>query len=99
MGEFARNADVLVHEACRATVLAPFIAGTAFENIFDYHADTVKLGSRAAQAGVRHLVLTHLIPGPKNAEEEAAFADDVRSGGYDGPLTVGHDLFTIEVSS
>ena len=99
MGEFAHNADVLVHEACRATVLAPFIAGTAFENIFDYHADTVKLGILAAQAGVRHLVLTHLIPGPKNAEEEAAFADDVRSGGYDGPLTVGHDLFTIEVSS
>jgi ribonuclease Z len=45
MREFARNADVLVHEACRATSLAPFIAGTPFENIFDYHADTVQLGN------------------------------------------------------
>jgi ribonuclease Z len=98
MREFARNADVLVHEACRATSLAPFIAGTPFENIFDYHADTVQLGKLAAEAHVRHLVLTHLIPVPASAEDEAGFADDIRAGGYDGPLTVGHDLWTVELS-
>lgn len=97
MREFARDADVLVHEACRATSLAPFIAGTPFEHIFDYHADTVQLGRLADEADVRHLVLTHLIPVPTTAEEEAGFIDDIRTGGYDGPLTVGHDLDTIEV--
>lgn len=29
---------------------------------------------------------------------EDAFADDVRPGGYDGPLDVGHDLLTIEIA-
>ena len=97
MREFARDADVLVHEACRATSLAPFIAGTPFENIFDYHADTLQLGRLAAEADVRHLVLTHLIPVPASAEDEAGFADDVRAGGYEGRITVGHDLDTVDL--
>ena len=35
--------DVLVHEACRRTALQDAIAGTAYEHIFEYHADTVAL--------------------------------------------------------
>lgn len=97
MREFARDADVLVHEACRATSLAPFIAGTALEHIFEYHADTVQLGRLAADADVRHLVLTHLIPAPTTADDEAGFVDDVTAGGYQGRVTVGHDLDTIEL--
>lgn len=97
MREFARGADVLVHEACRATALGPFIAGTPLEHIFDYHADSQQLGRLAAEAAVGHLVLTHLIPPPATAEEEAAFVADVRAGGYSGLLTVGRDLLTVEV--
>jgi len=52
----------------------------------------------AEAAGVGHLVLTHLIPPPADEASEQAFADDVRQGGYTGPLTVGHDLFTIEIA-
>jgi ribonuclease Z len=89
---FAAGADVLVHETCRATALADSVAGTAFETIFSYHADSVPLGGLAHRAGVRHLVLTHLIPSPTTPDEEAAFAADVRSGGFDGPVTVGRDL-------
>ena len=66
--------------------------------IFDYHADTVALGGMAEAAGVGHLVLTHLIPPPTDAAAEQAFADDVREGGYTGALTVGHDLFTVELT-
>lgn len=95
--DLARGASVLVHEACRTTAMRDAIAGTPFENIFDYHADTVALGGLAAAAGVGHLVLTHLIPQPQTDEQVAAFARDVRAGGYDGPLTVGYDLFTTEV--
>lgn len=97
--ELARGADVLVHEACRRTALADAIAGTAFEHIFEYHADTVALGGLAERAGVGHLVLTHLIPPPRDAESANRFADDVRSGGYRGPLTVGEDLVTIGIGS
>jgi ribonuclease Z len=91
------GADVLVHEACRTAAMQASIAGTPFERIFDYHADTVALGGLAARAGVGHLVLTHLIPAPTTSAHEAAFEHDVRAGGYDGPLTVGHDLLTIEL--
>ncbi len=91
---FAAGADVLVHEACRATAMSALIAGTVFETIFDYHADSVALGGLAEAAGVRHLVLTHLIPQPDTPEQEAEFEADVRSGGYTGPVTVGRDLMT-----
>ena len=80
-----RGADVLVHEACRTSALAPLIAGTTFETIFSYHADTVALGAMAARAGVPHVVLTHLIPPPDRPSDAEAFADDLRDGGYRGP--------------
>jgi ribonuclease Z len=95
---FAAGADVLVHEACRTTAMSSAIAGTVFEQIFSYHADTVALGGLAQRARVRHLVLTHLIPQPDGPEHEAAFEADVREGGYTGRVTVGHDLLTVEVA-
>jgi ribonuclease Z len=88
----AAGADVLVHEACRSSALASQIAGTVFETIFSYHADTVALGALAASSGVSHLMLTHLIPPPSSAEDAAAFEEDVRRGGYEGRVTVGEDL-------
>lgn len=88
------GADLLVHEACRRTAMAPVIAGTPFEHIFDYHADTVALGTMAQRIGVPHVVLTHLIPPPVTPDEEAAFEHDVRDGGYQGRVTVGRDLMT-----
>jgi ribonuclease Z len=97
--DLAVGADVLVHEACRASAMAPLTAGTPFERIFDYHADTVALGRMASSIDIGHLVLTHLIPPPTDAASEQQFVDDVRGGGYLGPLTVGDDLFTIELPS
>ena len=97
--QLAAGADVLVHEACRTSALAPLIAGTTFETIFDYHADTVPLGAMAARAGVPHVVLTHLIPPPDRPGDAEAFADDLRSGGYQGRITVGDDLTTVAVGA
>ena len=93
----ARGADVLVHEACRASALAPVIAGTTFETIFSYHADTVALGAMAERSGVPQVVLTHLIPPPDSPEQAAAFAQDLRDGGYTGEITVGEDLLRITI--
>lgn len=95
--QLAAGADVLVHEACRTTAMRDAIAGTPFEHIFDYHADTVALGGLAERARVGHLVLTHLIPAPATPDEEAAFEADVRSGGFTGPVTVGRDLMTFHL--
>jgi ribonuclease Z len=93
--ELARGADLLVHEACRTSALTSLIAGSVYETIFSYHADTVALGAMAARAGVPHVVLTHLIPpldGPGDAD---AFAGDLREGGYRGRITVGEDLVSV----
>ena len=95
--DLATGADVLVHEACRATRLAEAVKGTPFERIFAYHADTIALGAMAERAGVRHLLLTHLIPSPNDERQERSFADDVRSGGWNGEVTVGRDLDTLVV--
>ncbi len=89
------GADVLVHEACRTTALAEIVAGTTFETIFSYHADTVPLGAMAERAGVPNVVLTHLIPPPDGPDEAEAFAQDLRHGGYRGTVTVGEDLTTV----
>jgi ribonuclease Z len=96
---FSAGCDVLVHEACRTTALAEVIKGTLAETIFSYHADTVPLGGLAERAGVGHLLLTHLIPPPNSEAESAAFAEDVRQGGFTGDLTVGSDLDTITINN
>jgi ribonuclease Z len=97
--QLSAGADVLVHEACRATALADLIAGTTFETIFSYHADTVPLGAMAERAGVPQVVLTHLIPPPDRPEDAEAFARDLRDGGYRGTVTVGEDLTTVTLGS
>jgi ribonuclease Z len=96
--DLAAGADVLVHEACRVSAMRSLTEGTPFEHIFDYHADTVALGALAQAADIGHLVLTHLIPPPNDPAAEQTFADDVREGGYTGTVTVGHDLFTAEIT-
>lgn len=97
--DLSRDCDVLVHEACRATAFHDFVAGTVIETIFGYHADTIPLGGLAERAGVKHLVLTHLIPGPSNDDDAAGFETDVRQGGYAGTVTVGADHDTIEIDN
>ena len=93
--ELARGADVLVHEACRRSAMADAIQGTAFEKIFDYHADAEALGEFAQRYDIAHVVLTHLIPQPKTDKQIAAFESDLRRGGYTGTVTVGADLQSI----
>ena len=95
--QLARDADILVHEACRKTALGDSIKGTVFETIFSYHADSVPLGGLAQRAGVKHLAVTHLIPSPRTEQEENAFLDDVRRGGYTGGVTIGRDLDTFTI--
>ena len=95
--EMARDADVLVHESCRKQAMSAGAKGTPFEHIFDYHADSVVLGEFAERYGIKHLLLTHLIPSPGTPEQVAKFESDARKGGYTGHVTVGADLTTIAI--
>lgn len=95
--ELAKDSDVLVHESCRTQAMAAGIKGTAFENIFDYHSDSVILGEFAERYGIKHLLLTHLVPSPSTPEQAEKFASDARKGGYTGTVTVGTDLFSVQI--
>jgi ribonuclease Z len=93
----AAESDLLIHEACRTQALAKFSKGTAFENIFDYHSDSIVLGEFAQKYNIKHLMLTHLIPSPVTEKDAQRFEADVRAGGYTGNLTVGADLHSVEI--
>jgi ribonuclease Z len=96
----ARGADLLVHEA-----LHPGLVGRAVEaarrlgrerlaklagDIPGYHASPVEAAETAREAGVAHLVLTHLVPAPPNALARRIFLEGVAEA-YDGEVTLGED--------
>ena len=103
---FAKDADVLIHEA-----YLPGIFGTrpnagaapanrqtggsveparVSEILSRYHTNAEQAGQIAARANVKHLVLTHVIP-PNRSEEMLRLA----SQGFNGKITVGTDLLHI----
>ncbi len=90
----AEGADVLIYEALRFAAI-PDEAPNAF--IKDYHADTAAIGEQLASIEVPTLVLTHLIPPPRNEADEKLFHDDVRDGGYEGEIIVARDLTSVTI--
>ena len=93
----ADGVDVLVYEAMRFDAINSLPANRRY--ITDYHADTRLIGAQAAELGVPTLILTHLIPPPADEESKQHFADEVRSGGYEGELIVADDLYTTSVGA
>jgi ribonuclease BN (tRNA processing enzyme) len=102
LAEFAKDADVLVHEvmhregtermcarlkAIKPNLMAHMIAGHTFGD---------DVGRIATSAGVGHLAVQHFTPSddPQTGPED--FAALVRQT-WDGPLTVGADLTEIEL--
>lgn len=57
------------------------------------------LGEYAERYGIKHLVLTQLIPSPRTPQDAAKFDTDVRKGGYTGKVTVGEDLTSIVIGA
>lgn len=82
VGELARGADVLIHEA---TTPGPF-AG---------HTSPRQAGEVAAAAGARRLVLVHYSPRWTLPEEQALA--EIRAGGFGGVAEIGRDGQVIEV--
>ena len=44
------------------------------------------------------LQLAHVIPAPRDADDERALIDEVRSGGYRGEVRVGHDALSVRLA-
>ncbi len=95
----AKGADVLVHEAMHLGGLDRLLsrnpnAPTLRKHLIDSHTTTVQLGHVAAEAGVKTLVLSHLVPGDDPSITDAMWTEDVRKN-FSGEIVVGRDLMTI----
>jgi ribonuclease Z len=98
--EHAKGADILIHEALQPALIARAVAGAQrlemprlaklAGDIPGYHASPVEAAEVAQAAGVRHLVLTHLVPAPNNFLTRRLFLAGV-SAAFGGEVTLGTD--------
>ena len=92
LADAARDADVLVHETYPSVRLQPEarIGGDAWPRYMRaFHTSDVEVGALAKRAGIKQLVLSHIVRmGGTNAELIAG----VRKGGYTGSVMIARDL-------
>ena len=98
---FAKNSDVLVHEAMLEKGFDHVLAKTKTgddrlrNHLFAAHSFAEQAGQIAAAANAGHLVLNHLIPPERDICNDADWqAETGRS--FDGRCSVGHDGMAIE---
>jgi ribonuclease BN (tRNA processing enzyme) len=103
----ARGADLLVCEVVDPAVLermrqlaqAAAAAGkpnNIFRHVAETHSSPADVGRMASEAGVKTVVLNHLLPGPADtlAYPVTAFIDGVRQR-FNGEVIVGQDLMVL----
>ena len=103
----AVGADVLVHSAIHP-VFEPGSGSRFPEPVYLRQSNVGDLGAMALRSGVRHLILTHLIPaletnshgpfvipgGPLMSDD---FAEAARNSGFEGEIHVGEDLMRLRL--
>lgn len=95
----ARGADVLVHEALYVPAVDRIVARvpnatTLRQHIIDSHTAVEDAGRVAQAAGVKTLVLSHLVPPDDPAVTDAMWLDAARAH-FRGTVIVGKDLLEI----
>jgi ribonuclease BN (tRNA processing enzyme) len=95
----AKGADVLVSEVMHLAGLENLLkkvpnAATLREHLLASHIVTEDLGKLAAAAGVKTLVLSHLVPPDDNSITDDMWMEGVRKH-YAGQIIVGRDLLEI----
>jgi ribonuclease Z len=93
---YAKNADVLIHEAYLPQITKPSDTASDDQIWFTrYHSTAAEAGEDAARANVKLLVLTHLIP-HRSGNADAEFQSEAAKS-FRGPIIVGHDLARIDI--
>jgi ribonuclease BN (tRNA processing enzyme) len=96
----ARGADVLVHEALYdAAAVERLVAGVANattlkQSILSHHTTAIEAGRVAQTAGVKTLVLSHLVPAEDPAITDQMWIDAARTH-FRGRVIVGNDLMEL----
>jgi ribonuclease BN (tRNA processing enzyme) len=99
LAQFAKGADVLVHEAIYIPALEALIKRTTNalrlrEHLLASHTSTEDVGRIAAEAGVNTLVLSHLVPGADPSITDEQWSEGARKY-FNGKIIVGKDLMEI----
>ena len=107
MVRFAKDADVLVHEALNPQMVEMLAAsldqvGHARQakitrDTIDYHTSPVEAAGIANEANVKLLVLTHIVPALPNALMRHMFLRDVKAARGKGDTMLGRDLLMISL--
>jgi ribonuclease BN (tRNA processing enzyme) len=97
--ELARGADVLVHDALYPSAIDRLVADVPNaqnlrESILSHHATAEDAGRVAQAAGVKTLVLSHLVPAEDPAVTDQMWIDAARLH-FAGPVLVGKDFLEI----
>jgi ribonuclease BN (tRNA processing enzyme) len=101
LAEFARGADILVHEclyppAVDRLVLKTKNGATLREHLLASHTTTEDVGRIAAAAGVKMLVLSHFVPGDDPLVTDDNWTEDVKKN-YSGRVIVAKDLMELNL--
>src|SRR5436853_1599273 len=99
LAEFAKGADVLVHEVMYMPAIEKLIkqnpgATRLREHLMAAHTMTEDVGKIAAQAGVKTLVLSHFVPGDDRSITDEQWSEGVRKF-FKGRIIVGKDLMEV----
>ncbi len=99
LAEFASGADILVHEALYEPGVDALVsrvpnAATLKAHLMAAHTTTEDVGRIAAQAGVKTLVMNHLVPGDDPTITDAMWAEGVKKH-FSGRVIVGADLMSL----
>ncbi len=99
LAEFAKGADVLVHEVMYLPGIEKLIQQQGGkqrlrEHLMAAHTVTEDVGRIAAQAGVKTLVLSHFVPGDDPSITDEEWSEGVRKH-FKGRIIVGKDLMEI----
>ncbi|MER9585984.1 MBL fold metallo-hydrolase [Mesorhizobium sp. M0276] len=102
LADFARGADILVHEAMLEDGIERLVAktgngGRLREHLLASHSFAEEAGHIARDAGVTSLVLNHLIPADDAEIGEADWIAAVRKT-WAGDLTIARDGLVVELS-
>jgi ribonuclease BN (tRNA processing enzyme) len=97
--ELSRGADVLVHEVMHLGGIENLLkrvsnAATLREHLLASHTVTEDVGKVAAAAGVKTLVLSHLVPSDDTALTDEMWIEGVRKH-FGGQVIVGRDMLEI----
>lgn len=101
LAEFAKGADVLVHEclyvpAVDRLVLKTKNGATLKKHLLESHTSTEDVGRIAAAAGVKVLVLSHFVPGDDPLVTDDNWTEDVKKN-FAGRIVVAKDLMELKL--